>query len=198
MKEYRFFEEGTIPEFTTPEWYETRERAPHLEQVGHRGRLLLAAELVNIAISRGAESVCDLGAGDGGLLTLLGIENKWGYDLQPSNIQGAAERGVEILLGNVVDNPKYLLMNSMDVLVMTEFLEHLVDPRDFLLKCRRSSARWVVASSPCNETPESHYENHCWGWDTEAYSSMLAECGWRVVETRIARKKYQVVLCECI
>jgi hypothetical protein len=43
--EWRLFDEGTVPEYTQPEWYVGREHAPHLEQGGHRERLMVAATL---------------------------------------------------------------------------------------------------------------------------------------------------------
>jgi hypothetical protein len=44
--EWQLFPEGTIPEYTTPEWYAGRERAPHLEQEPHKWRLETAAGFV--------------------------------------------------------------------------------------------------------------------------------------------------------
>src|SRR4051812_29850682 len=96
--EARLFPEGQPPEWTTPEWYAGREAAPHLEQEGHRERLLLTATFIEQAINEGATDIVDLGAGDGGLLSLfrndLRVDWLHGYDLQQTNVDAAAVRGV--------------------------------------------------------------------------------------------------------
>jgi hypothetical protein len=65
--EWRLFAEGTVPEYTRPEWYAGRKHAPHLEEGGHRARLLTTATLAAQAAFAGKLStVVDLGSGDGG------------------------------------------------------------------------------------------------------------------------------------
>ncbi|MHB1950170.1 MAG: class I SAM-dependent methyltransferase [Acidiferrobacteraceae bacterium] len=171
--ETRFFADGTVPEFTTASWYATRERAPHLEQPGHRERLLLAATMVNEAIGeRGLATVSDMGCGDGGLLTLIRGAECWGYDLQPSNVAGGRERGVDVRLGDATGAVRW-----GDLAVCTEMLEHLVDPHAFLATV---PSRVVIASSPNGETVQSHYEFHAWGWDMDGYRALFEAAGWRV------------------
>src|SRR3954447_24891826 len=106
MTEYRLTDER-VPTVSTGEFHADRERARHLEDPIHRGRLTVAAELVRHAVSlrRGREwgsdadpvTVSDLGCGDGGLLSLLAGEPglvAWGYDFCPANAAGWAERDV--------------------------------------------------------------------------------------------------------
>lgn len=196
--EVRFFEEGTIPVWTTPEWYAGVERAPHLEQEGHRGRLLLAASFVEGAVrDHGVRSVSDLGCGDGGLLSLIdrlstpdgAVVHSWGYDLQPANVAAAVEeRGVRASLADVVAGWEWPGLSEPsgeglpiawgDLAVCTEMLEHLVDPHDFV---SRIESRVVVASSPDGETEDCHYAHHTWGFDMEGYRAMFERGGWTVV-----------------
>src|SRR5689334_18586408 len=98
MAEWRLFEEGTVPEYTTAEWYLTRDGAPHLEQDAHRPRLVATARAVAVlAKGFGFTQVSDLGSGDGGLLSLLGPKlTAWGYDLCPDNVARARRRGVDV------------------------------------------------------------------------------------------------------
>lgn len=175
MSEWQLFEPGTIPECTTPEWYLDRERAPHLEQREHRGRLLMTAELVRQA---DPFAVVDLGAGDGGLLSLIGndVSDAWGYDLAPANIVGAKRRGVDVRLGDVVSGD----IEWADLAVATEMLEHLVDPHAFVRRIAEH-AYWIVASSPYVETDVDHYEFHTWAWDTEGYRALIEQAGFEVV-----------------
>lgn len=184
--EARLFEEGTIPEWTTPEWYEGREAAPHLEQEGHIERLRESAEQIRKAIDGGARSVVDLGAGDGGLLSTIPPEiRRWGYDLQQTNVAAAEVRGEKVDLLDAVANPH--LVGWADVVVVTEMLEHLVDPHGFLKVIHdQPETQWLVASSPYTETAESHYGFHTWAWDLSGYSAMILAAGFAIVDVRTA------------
>lgn len=196
--EAQLFPPGTIPECATPEWYAEREHAPHLDQPLHRPRLELAAELVteaarNIDRDRGwFVTASDLGAGDGGLLQLLSHTDLicWGYDLQPSNIEAARRRGVDVTLVDVLaGHPTY-----GDVVVCTEMLEHLVDPHGFVKHLFDNGIpRALVASSPHTETAESHYEYHLWAWDGDGYVAMIEAAGWKVTHLHTTGM-FQVVL----
>lgn len=186
MSEWQLFEPGTIPECTTPEWYLDRDRAPHLEESLHRPRLQLSAELVR---SVEPADVVDLGAGDGGLLSLLvGEMPAWGYDLAPANIAGAKARGVDVRLGDVVEGD----IEWAELAVATEMLEHLVDPHGFVRRIAEHS-RYIVASSPAVETDENHYEFHTWAWDTEGYAALIEQAGFKVVEHKVGHF-FQVIM----
>ncbi len=179
MTEYRLFPEDTIPEYTTSEWYAGRERAPHLEQPGHRERLLLAIDMVKEAIcTLGVISVIDLGAGDGGLLSViqpLGVPC-WGHDLQQTNVDGARERGVDVRLGDAISGD----IEWADLAVITECLEHLIDPHQAVRRIAEHS-RVIVASSPDHETDVAHYEFHTWAWDLKGYAALIEQGGFEVV-----------------
>lgn len=185
MAEHRLFDPASPPDCTTPAWYQTREHAPHLEQDGHRQRLELAANMAETAIRQGAVTVVDVGAGDGGLLSLLPSQVKsWGYDLQPSNVKAAGRRGVDVQLGDVVDRPE--LLDFADLIVATEFLEHIADPHRMVQAMWDCGARWLVASSPYTETAESHYPFHLYAWDRDGYRQLIEGPGWRVVRHETA------------
>lgn len=179
--EWRLFPEGTVPEYTTAEWYAGRDAAPHVDEPLHRPRLELAAEHVRlVARERGLRSLSDLGAGDGGLLWLLrqsGL-NAWGYDLQQTNCDAAEQRGVAVQLRDVLADERIVFG---DIAVVTEMLEHLIDPHAFVrrLLTDERGPKAVVASSPRTETGEHHYEFHTWAWDMEGYWALFAQ-GWTV------------------
>lgn len=181
MTEWRLFPEGTVPEFTTAEWYAGRERAPHLEQAAHRDRLFLATEFVRmLAAANGCRTLSDFGCGDGGLMSLVdctaGLTRCWGYDLCHAAVEGACERGMTAgVLDVVTGNPEY-----GDITVVTEILEHLTDPHAFVTRMARET-RYLVASSPANESLWSHYEFHAWAWDMAGYRNLLEQGGWRVI-----------------
>jgi hypothetical protein len=174
--EWRLFPEGTVPVFTTPEWYAGRDHAPHLEQVGHRDRLMFTAAQVAREAMTGLKTVVDLGAGDGGLLSLLGPAMRaWGYDLQPSNLDAAKVRGVDVRYGDVLTDD----IEWGEIAVATEMLEHLIDPHAFVRRIGEH-AKVLICSSPRLETADEHYEFHTWAWDSTGYRELVEQGGWQV------------------
>lgn len=191
MSEWRLFPEGQPPEWTTPEWYAERETAPHLEQEGHRERLILSARLANEVIDKRPGSVViDFGAGDGGLLSLLrgDISAALGYDLQQTNVDAADARGETVLLRDVVATwPGSYERFTPNVALVTEMLEHLVDPHEFVQRLWDTpEISAVVASSPYTEDSTSHYDFHTWAWDLKGYRKLFEDKGWRVTAQETA------------
>jgi hypothetical protein len=190
MSEWRLFPEGEIPVYTTAEWYLTREHAPHLEQETHRPRLIRSAALVaQVAFARRLRTLVDLGAGDGGLLSLLGpAVQGWGYDLAPANVEAAKERGVDVRQGDVLADP----VEWGQIAVATEMLEHLVDPHAFV-RATAEHCEALVCSSPWQERPGSAYEFHTWAWDFDGYRALVEQGGFEV-QHHEAVGPFQVVL----
>jgi len=188
--EWRLFDEGTVPDYTKPEWYAGREHAPHLEQDGHRERLMLAAAYVaQAAFSNRLRTVVDLGAGDGGLLSLLGPGLRaWGYDLMPANIEAAKERGVDVRLGDAVAGD----IDWADIAVCTEMLEHLLDPHGFVARIAEN-CRVLVCSSPADERPGRAYEFHTFAWDETGYRTLVEQAGFTVKASRRVNR-FQVLM----
>lgn len=189
MGEWKLFD-GDVPHVSTAEFHQDRARAPHLDQPGHRPRLERARDLVvqaaeeliaTACIADGPVTVSDLGCGDGGLLSLLaahpGIEGR-GYDFQPSNAAGWAERDVTAAAYDVfgADRDK---VSVGQVAVVTEVLEHLADPHG-AVRWIGEHARWIVASSPWQERPGRHDECHAWAWDLAGYQALIRQGGYAI------------------
>jgi 2-polyprenyl-3-methyl-5-hydroxy-6-metoxy-1,4-benzoquinol methylase len=177
--EWRLFDPDQPPPWADPGWYTTREQARHLEDPWHGPRLQRTAEIVRLAwAAYEATSLVDLGAGDGGLLSLLRLPEgaAWGYDLQPSNLAGAIDRGVNVRLADVTRDR----INWGKLAVATEILEHLVDPHGMV---RRIAAHCqiLVASSPMFENDADHYEHHLWAWDPAGYKDLVVAAGWEIM-----------------
>lgn len=190
MSEWRLFPEGQPPEWTTPEWYAGRETAPHLEQEGHHERLILSGRLSNDVIRRlGATCVIDLGAGDGGLLSLIeDVPMVSGFDLQQTNVEAAKTRGVTVEYRDVIaDWPRFEDVPFDKVVLCTEMLEHLVDPHELVQRLYdMPEVKAVVASSPYTETPEAHYDFHTWAWTLDGYRALFENIGWVVTAQETA------------
>ena len=191
MTTWKLFDGGT-PYVSTAEFHAGRDRAPHLEQPGHRERLLLAASML-LDIASPALTFSDLGCGDGGLLSLIQdtFGGAWGYDFCPANATGWAERGVTATSLDVFGADKDQVRIG-DVTAMTEVLEHLADPLAALAWVRGTS-RWLTCSSPHNENDTSHAPEHAWAWDTTGYADLITTAGW-VIQRHEQTGPYQVIL----
>jgi hypothetical protein len=126
------------------------------------------------------EIICDPACGDASLLSAA-------YDLRPFT---------KAYLGDIsIPNIKHLdvrfpheahagdatetlgVIPIVDLVILTEFLEHVPDP-DAMLRLARRKSSMLVASSPLGE--EGGNAEHLWGWDGEGYQKMLVEAGWNI------------------
>lgn len=184
MTEWKLFD-GDVPYVSTFEFHEHRERAPHLEQEAHQGRLFRAAGMIRES-GGPLETFSDLGCGDGGLLSLVqdAFYRAWGYDFAPANIPGWTQRGVtaEALdVFNIPPEARDWKVAVGSVAAMTEVLEHLADPHGVVKWLHdMGEVRDLVCSSPHDENAGSHDECHAWAWDMSGYASMITEAGWRI------------------
>jgi trans-aconitate methyltransferase len=203
MTEWRLTDE-VVPHVSTLDYHRDRERAPHLEQEWHRPRLERAAEFVRYVAWKWPKdthmpTVSDLGCGDGGLLSLIkddtNIIASWGYDFQPSNAAGWAERGVNASALDVF-GADWRRVQPGSIVVMTEVLEHIAEPHSVLTRLSLNQVtRYVVCSSPRNEHPGNHSDCHAWAWDMDGYRAMVEGAGWRVLEHEPVGL-FQVILAE--
>lgn len=199
--EYKLFE-GDVPHVSTFEFHEHRERVPHVDQPVHQGRLdqamtmaLDAAALVRDTQVTRVVKIVDLGCGDGGQIQRLNRDPNIaavGYDFQPSNVVGWAERGQlnNTFAMNFVE--KWYAVIGADIYMITECLEHLKDPHAMVRNIHARGA-YIVASSPWTEHVTSHDECHAWAWDPDGYAAMILEAGFSI----IAHEKtgmFQVIL----
>jgi hypothetical protein len=184
--------DGDVADVSTFGFHEHRERATHLEQPIHRNRLILAAHFAAVAADLGGQTLSDLGCGDGGLLSLVQDRvDAWGYDFAPANAAGWPERGVKAEALDVFGADRGRVSFG-DITCVTEVLEHLTDPHE-AVRWIAGHSRFIVASSPHDETAELHDECHAWAWDRDGYRALIASAGYRVVQHRNAGR-FQVIL----
>lgn len=202
MTAWKLFD-GDVPHVSTAEFHRDRERAPHLEQEIHQPRLHMAAKLVaaSAALYRRDHPewhdpypVSDLGCGDGGLLSLLAAVPgilAWGYDFQPSNAAGWAERGVTAESLDVFGADRKAVRFGCTA-VVTEVLEHVADPFE-VARWIGDRTHYIVASSPWDEHPGSHDECHAWAFDHDGYRELIEQGGFEVLRHETVGR-FQVVL----
>jgi 2-polyprenyl-3-methyl-5-hydroxy-6-metoxy-1,4-benzoquinol methylase len=187
--EWRLFDEGTVPAYTTPAFFGGHPWIDPVWQRGHSARIALARQVIGDAVAGfGIESVVDLGCGDGSLLaTLRDLPVRaWGYDLGRGNVTVATQSGLDVRCADfLLDDLEY-----GDLIVATEVVEHLVDPRGFL---RGLPGRHLMVSSPFDENDVAHYEHHAWAWDEDGYRDVVGACGWTVVEQRTCTAGFQAI-----
>lgn len=185
--------DGDVARVSTPEYHRDRARAKHLEEDPiSRARLELAAEFAKEAVGRGADSLSDLGCGDGGLLSLVqGFVTAWGYDFTPANAEGWSERKVNAELLDVFGTDADWVEFG-DITAVTEVLEHLTDPFA-AVKWIAEHSRFIVASSPWDERPDSFTDCHAWAFDRLGYRRLVEQGGYRVLRHENVGR-FQVIL----
>lgn len=178
MTEWRLFDEGTVPIFCTEGFFNRHPWVPPGDQVGHAERTRMVADLV-AEFRSDARTLSDLGCGDGSLLAMirdLGLK-RWGYDAGWANVHRAQGLGLPVTYADFLTEP----VEYGDIVVMSEVLEHLLDPHGLLKSlpdCR------LIVSSPAAETDQWHYIHHAWAWDEDGYAKLLTDAGWKIVEHR--------------
>jgi 2-polyprenyl-3-methyl-5-hydroxy-6-metoxy-1,4-benzoquinol methylase len=65
---------------------------------------------------------------------------------------------------------------SIDMLLLSETLEHLDDPAS-VLATARAKARYMLLTTPCAETVEN--VEHYWRWDIDGVRALLGDAGWQ-------------------
>lgn len=176
--EARLFEEGTIPAFTTREFFAGHPWIWPGHQLGHQQRTDMVSGVVHrLYRDRPFGSVSDLGCGDGSLLAALADlpVPAWGYDAGVGNVAVAAETDLDVRLADFLTDP----LDYGELVIASEVIEHLVDPHGFV---RDLPGDLLVLSSPSAETATWHYEHHAWAWDMDGYREMAEGAGWTVIQ----------------
>jgi hypothetical protein len=174
MTEWKLFD-LEVPE--QPEYLAGRSWMQLEGQPGFSQRAQLVAGLVRHMGP--VSSICDLGCGDGAMLSLLGREISpvpmWGYDLGAEDLAYGQAHGLDL---READITKPAGLEYGELVICTEVVEHLADPYRFLDGIR---SRMLVISSPSAETGAWHNPIHAWAWDLRGYANLAYRSGWTVV-----------------
>jgi hypothetical protein len=75
-------------------------------------------------------------------------------------------------LYEAIDNSR-----RVDMILLTEVLEHLETP-ERALRLARLRSNLLIASSPIGDPEDGRNHEHLWAWDEEGYDEMLRAEGW--------------------
>lgn len=194
IDKYRVYDYYNPPEWLDSDWWTDTDNCNHLDNRVHEARLHAAADTAikacqTLGDAEGFHWITDLGAGDGGLLSLFPDKAPedpsfrwWGYEVITDSVRYAKEvRRADVRQANVLRDLNKLQLGS--VVVMTEMLEHIANPYQFVQRLYDQPYVYsLVASSPHSETREHHEWNHAWVWDRQGYREMFEYAGWNVVD----------------
>lgn len=150
----------------------------------HRLRTRITAEMIAWLEPR---FVVDPAAGDGSVVamahSLRPIQVAFLGDISAPNVEimqdvsAAVETFVALGSAEDILEP---ITEVADVVVLTEFLEHVEDPAKILRLARQKGKR-LVASSPLWAAGGSFDPNpeHLWQFNAEGYDTLLTETGWK-------------------
>ncbi len=138
-------------------------------------RLYIAAGYIIATVKfNDIKTIGDYGCGAGGLMKFLkhNLPDKdiFGYDMVPDNVSYCKSQGLNVELKDITKDT----FNFGDLVVITETLEHLSDPTEFLKKIPKGT--WLIASVPCNETQDRRDPSHLHVWENDSFGEMLREC----------------------
>lgn len=103
------------------------------------------------------KNVLDIGAGDGKITHLLGIQ---GIDNEPEAVRLAIEKGANVVLGDAYHLP--YTDEQFEAVFMGDTLEHCEFPREALSEARRVLKKYLYIASPEKETTNDKYHYDEW------------------------------------
>jgi SAM-dependent methyltransferase len=154
---------GGAPVDQTP-WERLRER---LAWAFDRGTDLDADRVHRLVRGR-SSSVCDLGCGNGGLLSALRDRGHRVVGLEPDPVarQLAVARGLEVHAGHAEELPDQIAGDTFDVVVLCHVLQQCLDPGRVLQNARKllRPGGLLICETPNNEALGLQQSGACWRW----------------------------------
>lgn len=151
--------------------------------------MLTAAMIEYLFLQRDIRTVLDLGCGDGGLLRSIYREDKkfMGIDLSKANTEFADDYLFEVRNEDFtkIDIPR------SDLIIICETLEHLVDPIETI---KRLNCKYLVASTPMDETLERHSPLHLWGFEKGELAKIVEREKYKILNEVFIGNRTQIVI----
>jgi SAM-dependent methyltransferase len=132
---------------------------------------------------RTTDVILDFACGSGELLSLLHAARKLGVDINPTALEAARKRGIEVV-EHVEDVPS----GSVDVVISNHGLEHTLRPFDVLSELRRcvrthgQLVLYLPADSWWRQPSASVVDpnHHLYTWTPLILANLVGEAGWNV------------------
>lgn len=162
------------------EFHKNRVMADHINEELSAPRLYIVGGCAIWTVRfKNIKTIGDFGCGNGGLLDFLtknleGIK-LYGYDLMPTNVEYAQSKGLDVKLKDITKDG----LEWPNLIIMTEVLEHLENPRAFLERIPENT--FVIATVPLFDTPEQHDSCHLWIWTEDDFFNMFKECDFEII-----------------
>lgn len=161
---------------------------------GVRDNFVWTDHVLRLLVTAGAVAwlkpgtICDPACGDASILVrawqLWPFQRAFLGDLSKAQIDLLARSPLpfpaEFYPGSHAQETLDNLEQPVDVVVLTEILEHVEDP-DAVLRSAREAGKALVVSSPIDETFSVGNHEHLWAWDKAGYREMLEATGWSPV-----------------
>lgn len=157
----------------------------HRHNTEWRDHVLRTSLTASVIAWLGLDSVIDPACGDGSIVlaahALRPFQRMALGDMSKPNMAELKHMAPDATL-HVGDATEMLVeAERFDLVVLTEFLEHIADPSEMLILARKK-ADWLVASSPLWDASRGDDPNpeHQWQFDEAGYRELLTEAGWDV------------------
>jgi hypothetical protein len=158
----------------SPEALEALYAAPydHRRWIDHVRRAVATVAFCRRLLSGNVPDVAaDLSCGDGVILDGIHAHRKIYGDLvssHPLDVVGPIETTIRVI-------------DTVDLFVNTETLEHLDDP-DSVLMAIGEKTNTLLLSTPVNAWDDASNTEHYWAWDNEAVDAMITAAGFQIVQ----------------
>lgn len=159
----------------------------------HVERVTASVELIR-RYGNNIRTAADLSCGDAAIMKALapGLDEAYLGDLNGVRVQDqmavteAGGRFIRAVQGRLPDSLWRLPEREVpvDLLVLSETLEHVTDP-DGLLRSASHFSRYLFLSTPLDEPLGSGNEEHYWSWGQGDIHEMLWEADWSPLEVHL-------------
>ena len=157
-------------------------------------RVFKARELVGGCLSSlpTPSNIVELGCSAGDILGIFStLHNCLGYDVTPGAVKAARERYPKlIVIETAVENVE---PHECDVLILCEFLEHIVDPIG-LVEAWLPLAKTVVIGHPLVADGDDPEPGHLWGYEPEDFDAWFPMGGHVLDEAYSFEMGYHMVI----
>jgi hypothetical protein len=156
----------------------------------------LVASCLNIVDAQngwvGGRNIVELGCSAGDILGVFSnVHDCLGYDVTPGAVKAARERYPKLIV--IETAVEMVEPHECDVLILCEFLEHIVDPIE-LVKAWMPLAKTVVIGHPLVGDGDDVEPGHLWGYKPEDFDAWFPMGGHVLDEAYTFPMGYQMVI----